>query len=40
MGGSPSALGGDGSWIIGMIGKSNATDCTGLGLIIKKKTAK
>lgn len=34
-GGSPSTLGGDGTAVIGIIGKSNANDCTGIGLLYR-----
>lgn len=37
MGGSPTVLGGDGTPVIGIIGKSNKDDCTGIGLLLKKK---
>jgi S1-C subfamily serine protease len=39
-GGGPALLGGDGSLIVGIIGKSNQKDCTGIGLMIKKKATK
>ena len=35
-GGHPTRLGGDGTPVIGICGKENNKDCTGLGLVMKR----
>jgi S1-C subfamily serine protease len=35
-GGGPVMLGGDGSPVVGIVGKANAKDCTGIGLLLRK----